>query len=147
MSRFYFHMSRRGLALQLFGFYILLGRFGNVHNPCIHIEFPFNSGWRGRLLVIAFRSSIGTETTIHIRYGQKGSTTYQAAHRCWRIDVDSDHYAHGHAYRRQAPAASPSTKSSGRTSTAARWKPACSVSRTATCSSNPNTALVRSNAC
>ena len=75
MSRFYFHLSRGGLAIQLFGFWILLGRFGNVHNPCIHIEFPFNSGWRGRLFRIAYRTSIGTESTIHIRYGRRASTT------------------------------------------------------------------------
>jgi hypothetical protein len=95
MSRFQLHsLSRRGLALQLFGFYILLGRFGNVHNPCINIEFPFNSGWRGRLLVIAYRSSIATETTIRIRYGQKGLDHFtKQPYRCWRIEVDSDHYA------------------------------------------------------
>ena len=95
MSRFDFYLYRRGLALQLFGLWILLGRFGNVHNPCIHMEFPFNSGRRGRLFRIAYRTSIGTESTIHIRYGQKGIDYWtKQPYRCWRIDVDSDHYAH-----------------------------------------------------
>ena len=94
MSRFHYSKSRHTLAMQLIGFWILIGSAGNVLNPCIHLYFPLRHGWRSRLLKIVFRTSITRETTLHIRYGQKIVDFYDKQPRtAWRIDLDSDHYA------------------------------------------------------
>lgn len=94
MSRFAFEPSRWGLRIRLFGLWIALGRYGNCFSPALHFEFPFRNGWRGRLFKITYRTGFTTETTIHIRYGQR-SLNWETKEPCthWRIDVDSDHYS------------------------------------------------------